>query len=254
MALKNQSLFLYGYAVSTANCSIDFRNAPSGPILQATINLGYYSLTTLLEAIANAMQTADPDNEYSASANRAIAGGTQNRVSITTAGTHLELLFGSGPRAATTIAPFIGFNTSDYTGATTYTGYTTSGTTLIPDYVGYGYSGPEFNQKNFGVVNVSASGKKEAIVFALQQFIKVQFKYEPQTKWIEQWLPLIQWMIQQREFDFTPDYTDPNTFYSVTLETSSGDGKGLSFMPKEMLPDFPFFWDTDEMMFRVQTD
>lgn len=252
MALRNQSLFLYNYSVTSENSSIDFRNAPAGPVLQATIKSGFYSLTTLLAAIANAMSTVDPDNSYSATADRTIAGGTQNRVSIATAGTHLELLFGTGPRVASSIAPYIGFNTTDYTGATTYTGSSTSGTVLMPDYVGYNYLGPEFIQKNFGVVNVSASGQKEAIVFALQQFIKVQFKYEPETKWINQWVPLIQWMIQQRAFDFTPDYTIPSTFYSVTLETSESDGKGLSFTPKEMLPDFPFYYDTGTMMFRVQ--
>lgn len=252
MALRNQSLFLYSFSISQANSSIDFRNAPAGPIIQATIKLGFYSLSTLLSAIANAMQTADPDNAYSATADRSIMGGTQNRVTIATAGTHLELLFGTGPRVATSIAPYIGFNTVDFTGALTYAGSQTSGTVLIPDYVGYGYAGPEFNQKNFGVVNVSASGQKEAIVFALQQFITIKFKYEPQQKWIDQWLPFVKWLIQQRQFDFTPDYTQPSTFYSVTLETSSADGKGLAFMPTEMLPDFPFFWETGEMKFRVQ--
>ncbi len=252
MALKNQSLFLYGYQINPTNASIDFKNASGGPVLQATLALGSYSLTTLLNAIAAALSAADPDNQYTATANRSIAGGTQNRISITSSGTYFSLLFGSGPRIATSIAPYIGFNNLDYTGALTYTAYTTSGTILIPDYVGYKYTGPEFNQKNFGVVNVSASGLKESVVFALQSFITVQFKYEHQTKWVTQWLPLVQWLIQQKPFDFTPDYTQPNVFYSVTLESSADDSQGLAFAPKEMLPDFPFYWDTDEMRFRVQ--
>jgi hypothetical protein len=252
MALKNQSLILYNFTVTPANSSIDFRNAPSGPIIQATIKLGFYSLSTLLSAIAAALVSADPDNEYFATADRTIAGNTQNRVTISTLGTHFELLFGTGPRVASSIAPYIGFNPSDYTGSTTYTGSSTSGTVLIPDYPGYNYLGPEFNQKNFGVVNVSASGQKEAVVFALQQFITVTFKFEQQNKWITQWLPLVQWMIQQQQFDFTPDYTQPDVFYSVTLESSEADGQGLAFMPTEMLPDFPFYYDTGEMRFRIQ--
>lgn len=252
MALRNQSLFLFSYTVDPSNSSIDFRNAPGGPILQATIKLGFYSLSTLLTAIASALQTADPDNPYTATADRTIMGGTENRITISTGGTHFELLFFSGPRVATSISPYIGFNSVDYTGSLTYTGSITSGVTLIPDYIGYNYVGPEFLQKNFGAVNISASGQKEAIVFSLQQFIKVRFKFEKQQRWISYWLPLIQWMIQQREFDFTPDYTQPNVFYSVTLESSDEDGKGLAFSPTEMLPDFPFYWDTGTMTLRVQ--
>lgn len=252
MALRNQSLLLYNFSVDPSNSSLDFKNAPGGPVIMATLRLGFYSLSTLLDEIVRAMQSADPDNEYFVTADRTIGGGLQNRETISTAGTHLDLLFGTGPRIATSIAPYIGFNNLDYTGALTYTGAFSAGVTLMPDYVGYNYLGPEFQPKNFGVVNVSTSGLKEAIVFALQNFIEVSYKLEPQSKWIAQWNPFLQWIIQQREFDFTPDYTDPNTFYSVTLEESEADGSGLAFKGTEMLPDFPFYYETGMMKFRIQ--
>jgi hypothetical protein len=58
-------------------------------------------------------------------------------------------------------------------------------------------------------------------------------------------------MIQQRQFEFTPDLTAPTIFYDVTLESIPADGKGLGFMGMEMLPDFPFQYDTGLMKFRV---
>jgi hypothetical protein len=251
MALTAKSLFLYNYQVTPNNSSIDFQAMNAGPVIQATLNVGFYSLSSLLIEIARAMGAADPNNLYTATADRTIAGGLQNRVTISTNGAFLSILFGSGPRVGSSIAPYIGFNTVDQVGALTYTGTQTSGTTLIPSEVGFNYSGAEFNQKVFGNVNVSASGQKEAIVFAIQQFIQVQYLRETQLNWILYWLPMVQWMIQQREFDFTPEISSPDVFYEVSLEQTEADGQGLAFMPTEMLPEFPNNWDTGLMKFRL---
>jgi hypothetical protein len=104
-------------------------------------------------------------------------------------------------------------------------------------------------QKNFGALNISASGLKEAIVFNLQSFWQVQFKYIPEDLVDSDWLPLIQWMIQQRDIDFTPNITDPSTFYTGTLESPN---QGLDFNLSEMLPSFPFNYQTPLMKFRVR--
>ena len=65
------------------------------------------------------------------------------------------------------------------------------------------------------------------------------------------WVPFVQWMIQQREFEFTPDITQASTFYPVTLDDPDS---GLSFNFSEMLPDFPGLFQTPLMKFRVVTD
>lgn len=253
MALKNPSLFLYGFTVTALNSSIDFQNASAGPILMATVQQGNYSLSSLMTAIVVALQAADPANTYTCTADRTVAGGTQNRVTIaTTTGTYFSILFSSGPRHASAIAPLIGFNAADYTGFLTYEGSTTAGTTLIPNFTGFQYLGPDFMQKNFGQVNVSASGIKEAITFAVQYFFQVQFKYIPEATWEDVWTPLMAWLIQQNEVDFTPDITAPTTFYESTLESSPGDGKGLAFQAREMLSEgFPFLYDSGLMKFRL---
>lgn len=249
MALRSRSLFLYGYQVTVQNNAIDFKNSGGGTVIQATLRLGYYSLTSLLNEIARAMNAADPTQNYFATADRTFSSGLQNRVSIGTTGSFLSLLFLTGPRTSSSVAPLIGFTVADRVGSVSYQGTSTSGVILTPDYVGYNYLGPTNYKKVFGNLNISASGVKEAVVFQVQEFLQVQFKYEPESK-ISVWEDLMEWMITQKEFDFTPDSSNPSLFYNVTLETSSDDGKGLGFKMTEMVPQFPFFYDTGMMKFR----
>jgi len=252
MALTAKSLILYGLEVTTSNRSIDFKTSGGGAELQATLTLGYYSLTDLMSEIKTQMQAADPYNTYTVTADRTISGGTQNRVTISTSGSYLSLLFGSGTRAASTVAPLIGFTSTDKTGATTYTGTSTCGTALTSTLTGYNWIPPEMNQKVFGSLNISTTGIKEAIVFQIQKFFSVQFKYEPKSYVINSWLPFWQWSIQQRAFEFTPEVTSPSAFYNCTLEKTGADSKGLGFAWKEQLPDFPNLYDSGLITFRVK--
>jgi hypothetical protein len=253
MALRAKSLFLYNLQVTTLNQNIPFRAVTLGPELTAVVPVGYYSLTSLLLAIKTAMQLADPAHVYTVTADRTISGGTQNRVTIATSGTYLDLLFLSGMTAATSIAPLIGFSTTDQTGATTYTGTASSGTALIPTWWGNNYQPPQLFRKNFGSVNVASNGTKEAITWSIMQFIGVEFKFEPYAVALTNWPALINWMIQQKPFDFTPEITSPNTAYQVTLDKSPEDGKGLGWNMKEMLPDYPFAFQTGAFTMRIIT-
>lgn len=250
MALTSRSLILYGFTVDANNSSLDFQNVALGPTLLATLNFGYYSLTALAQEIVRAMTAVDNTNTYTVMADRTIGGGLQNRVTIQTGGAFLSLLFGSGVRAASSVAPLIGFNASDYTGATTYTGSATAGTALVPTYVGYNYLSPDFMHKVFGAVNVSAIGEKEAIVFNIQKFLQAEFKYETNTKFINEWLPFMDWAIQQRLYEFTPEVSSPGVFYEVTLESTSDDNKGLGFTFREMLPQFPGLYQSGMLKMR----
>lgn len=251
MALTAQSLFLYDFEVGTTNFAIDFRIVGAGPILEASVALKFYSLTSVLAAVKAAMEAADPSNVYTVTADRTVAGGTENRVTISTSGAFLELLFATGPRSASTIAPLLGYTATDKTGATSYAGTVTAGTALISELVGYNFTPAAMSQKVFGNVNISTSGKKEAIIFNTQKFPLVEFKYEPSTKVETEWQTLNQWMMKQRSFDFTPEITSPSTFFEATLETHVGDGRGLGFTMREMLPNFPNHWTTGIMKFRV---
>ncbi len=250
MALGAKSLFNYGIQVTTTNNALDFKAAVSGPVLTATLSLGFYSPTTLAAEVALQLQTADPANIYSVSVNRNYLGGTENRITISTNGSYLSLLFASGPNTFINCSSLIGFNSSDYTGNTTYVGSSSTGVSLIPDYIGYNYLDPQNQSKLFGAVNVSASGVKEAVVFNTQFFINVDFKYEAKAR-LTLWKSFFTWAIQQRPFDFTPEIVNPNTFYSVTLEKTQYHDQGLGYLMNEMLPDFPNYYETGALEFRV---
>lgn len=250
MALTSKSLFLYGLEVTPQNRYLDFD--VGGGVVTATLPLGFYSLTSLLDAIVSAMKAAAPAETFTATADRTFGGGLQNRVTIaTTSAPSLDLLFSTGPNALNTIAPLIGFLSNDFTGSLSYQGTSSAGIALAPNWWGKNYRPPEFFRKNFGALNVSASGQKEAIVFAIQRFIGVEFEHEPNSAAFADWPALIDWMIQQRPFDFTPQVASPNTVYEVTLESSAEDGKGLAMQLKEMLPSKPFQWTTGPLVFRV---
>lgn len=248
MALKNPSLFLYGLTIDSTNQNISFQAVSMGPTLTAVLTPGYYSLSTLMTLIEAAMAAVDSSNTYTVTADRTQSAGTQNRVKIATSGAFLSLLFSSGN--ASNPSSLLGFNTSDYTGATSYTGSASAGTSLIPNQLGYSFLPPQAMQKNFGQLNVAASGLKESVVFNLQSFWQVMFKYIPEVTMENTWLPLVQWMIQQRELEFTPDITVGNTFYVGTLEDPN---QGLQFNFTEHLSEgLPFEYYTPVMKFRVR--
>lgn len=243
MALRNPSLFLYNFTIDSTNQYITFVNSTT--TLTATITLGFYSLNGLGTAIVAALQAQDPVNVYSFSVNRDIMGGTQNRFTLTSSDTVFSLLFSSGNPSNP--ASLIGFTSTDFTGATTYTGNSTCGTSLIPNQLAYNYLGPDMMRKNFGAVNVSASGLKESITFSLQKFFQMEFRYIPEATLTSEWTVLIDWMISQKELEFTPDISDPSVFYVCTLEEPN---KGLEINFAEMLPDFPFQYKTPVFKFR----
>ena len=253
MALTQKSLFLYNLQVTSLNSSIDFKASSGGPVLQATVPIGYYSLGDLMNAIVSAMAAVDTVNTYTVTANRTYSGGTQNRVTISTSGAYLSLLFASGSRSASTIAPLIGFAVADQTGATTYTGTSSAGTTLQPVWWGKNYLDVNSLRTNFGSLNISANGTKEAITYQIQQFIEVQFDYEPYSAVVNAWQPFLTWAIQQQGFEFTPDITQPNTVYNVTLESTEEDSQGLGYRMKEMLSDgLPFLYSSGLLKFRLK--
>ncbi len=251
MALRDKSLFTFGFSIDTSNQNLDFLNVALGAQITAVIPASFYTLGTLATAITLAMNTADITNTYTCTVNRTAGSNLQNRITIATNGAFLTLLLSSGTNVLTSIRDMISFGHADLTGATTYTNSATSGTALQSAFYGFNYTPPQAYQKNTGDVTISASGVKEGISWSIQQFIQIEFKYEPLASVLAYWDPFIQWMILQKPFEFTPETNAPSTVYSVTLEKSPGDGKGLGFMMKEMLPDYPFTFSTGQLEFRV---
>lgn len=252
MALRDKSLFLYGFEVTSTNFAIDFKKTSGGAQLMASLRFGFYSLTDLLIEIKRALEAADPSNTYTATANRSISSGTQNRVTISTSGSYLELDFLSGPRSLSSIHTMIGFPSVNQTGATTYTGTSSAGTVLLTTLTGYTFLPPELLKTIIGTINITTDGQKEALVWSVQKFTQIEFKYEPEAKSKTEWANFLTWATQQRPFDFTPEAGTYGTVHNVTLETTSADGKGLGYRMDEMLPDFPFNYKTGILKMRVK--
>lgn len=254
MALTAKSLFNYGIQVTTLNRNLDFVAELAGDTLTAVLTLGFYSPGGLAAQIALQMQSTDPDRIYSVTVDRSVMGGTQNRITVSTSGSFLELLFSTGPNAATSPATIMGFLDNDYTGNTTYTGAASTGTILIPDFVGYSYDDSTNMAKLFGAVNVATSGLKEAVTFAVQYFVNVEFKYEPSSR-LAEWKTFFIWAIQQRQFDFTPEISSPETVYNSTLESTEMDEQGLGYKMREQLDEnLPNFYTTGPLKFRIIPD
>ena len=250
MALVAKSLMTYSVQVTSLNQNLDFKAASGGPTLTAQLNLGSYSPIGIAVEVARAMQAVDSANNYSAAVSYNVLGGTQNRITISSTGTFLSLLFASGPNAATSPAALLGYNPTDYTGATHYTGSATIGVGLITTFNVYTYLDDQAMAKVFGAVNVSASGLKESVVFNIQKFIEFEIKYEPASRLIE-YKNFFYWAIQQQPFDFIPQITVPTTAYQVTLESTESDPKGLGYRMKEMLPNFPNLYQTGPLKLRI---
>ena len=135
MALRSKSLFLYNYTITSLNRSLDFRAVALGPVLLAQLRIGDYSLTDLLIEIKRALEVADPLRTYTVTADRTFSGGTQNRVTIASSGLYLDLLFASGPRVGSSVAPIIGFAAVDRVGGVSYQGTSSTGTSLVTEYI-----------------------------------------------------------------------------------------------------------------------
>jgi len=251
MALRAKSLFLYGFDINATNASLDF-NVNGGSTLQATLRYGYYSLNSLMTEVIRAMGEQAPLETFTYSINRAVSGGLENRVTILIASGTITLLFGSGPRIVSSCSAILGFAAADVTGAS-LTSIATAGTALVTEREGYSYLSPDFTRKVKGSVNISASGVKEAIVYEVQQFAQVEFKHEPEAKVITQWTPLMDWLMQQRPVELTPELTTPSVVIEGTLEKTGYDSAGLGYQLLEMLPDFPFYYRTGLMVFRKST-
>ncbi len=254
MALNSKSVLTYGITVTTLNYAIDFKVDSGGSVLTAYLNIGSYSPSSLALEVAAQIQsaalTAGSSDIFTVSLSRNIMGGTQNRMTIVSNGSYFSLLFLTGGNTTITAAIIMGFNNADYTGALTYTGSATTGTSLIPDYIGYNYLDSNNMAKLFGAVNISSSGLKEAVTFSIQNFVEVEFKYEAKANLLA-WMNFFSWAIQQKSFDFIPEILTPDTVYNVTLEKTQYHDQGLGYRMNEMLPEFPNFYQTGPLEFRI---
>lgn len=254
--VKDIALFLYGFQITNSNRYIDFQNVSLGPVLQAVLNLGNYTATEFMAEIKRAMEFADGTNKYTLSLDRTISTNRDNRLHISTNGSFLSILFGSGTDAPSSPRDLMGFMHSDYTGSTTYAGSSTAGIILIPDFATYNYTGPDQKVESDGSKNVSANGIKETLVYAQVQFFQGEWKYITNfngNTQRTQWEALLKYLIKQLKLEFTPSINeDPNTFFECTLESTPEDSNGMKYEMKLQVGEGLYrFYQTGLMKFRL---
>lgn len=250
MALTSLSQMNYGIEITKFNRYIDFQTTFEGPQFSAALSVGYYSLTSIANEVVRAMTAADAANSFYCTVDRTYLSGSANRITIGcgTSG-YLNLLFHSGTHTVNTAASVLGYSITDYTGSIYYQNASSIGTYLRPSLYGYNYVPFELNQEVQGSRSIAVSGIKEAIVFNIMKFGSIEFKFEPKSK-IAEWTAFMQWAIQQRPFEFTPEIASPSTYYEVTLDTSSRGSNGMGFRFSEQLPQFPNYYQTGKLEFR----
>lgn len=246
---KDRALFIYGFDIDNNNKYINFKTSSMGAQLTGTMTVGNYTCTEFLAEIKRVMELADGVNKYTIAIDRSINSGTSNTVAITTNGSYLTLLFGTGSNSANSPRLILGFDQADYIGGLSYAGTINAGTILYPDFPTYDYLGPDDYITNDGTKNVSASGIKETLVFAQMQFLQGSWKYitdfNSNTQ-LTQWRKFLKYGSRQLKFEFTPSTAeDSSLFYQVTIETTASDGNGMGYKLNQMLGQNLYrFYDT----------
>lgn len=253
---RDIALFLYGFDVTAFNRYLPFKRTSLGSELLAVLEIRNYTATEFMAEVKRAMEVADPLNTYTVTLNRTIMSNRENRMTVVTSGSYLDLLFGTSSSAANSVRDLMGFAHSDYTGATSYTGYISAGTILIPEFATWDYLGPDQYATNDGVKSVSASGIKETLVFAQMYFIQGQWKYITNfggRTQLTEWQNFLKYATRQLKFEFTPSLNeDSETFYQVTLESTPADSNGLGYKLSQQRGEGLFrFYDTGVLKFRV---
>ncbi len=251
MALKNPSLFTYGYQITPTNQFLPFKDS-SGTEYVATLPLGYYSAQSLANQIDVSLNSISPSDSIFVDIDWTFNSNTENRFVLRSTGTAFTLPFLTGTNASDSVAPLIGFDASDYSGLTTYTGPSDTGSKVFTELTGYNYLPPTMYKTETSAQTISIRGDKETIVWSTQEFTQVEYKYEPEVKVNIVWQPFMDFAAHGRPFDFTPDYVlYPSVVYSVTFEKTTGASNGLGYKFQELLPSFPFLYTTGQIMMRL---
>ena len=122
----------------------------------------------------------------------------------------------------------------------------------------------DFQEYINGSVNKSASGKVEVIYFGTSRFLEFNIKYATSRaigsggavrlnlQGLEDLRALMQFLTRRGPLKIIPDEDDSATFYTIQLESTPDDSKGLKFKLKELYGQgLPGFFETGVLRFLV---
>lgn len=256
MSILTKSAFYYGHTVTTENNAIDFNEG--GSELNATLNIGNYSLTEYAAEIKRALDAAGALT-YTVTFNRT------TRIITISAGSNFALLTTSGTRAGTSAFSMAGFSGADKTGANSYAGSAGSGSEFLPmsrldDYI----PSSLWKGKQDGVVNRAASGRIQAVYFGDVKFFQMNIVNQANdgttrsgiitanASGLDQLVAFMDYAITKGKMEFMPDVSSRSTFYKIVLESTRQDKNGLEYQLKKIAKAHGYY-ETDAMVMRDLT-
>lgn len=239
--ITTRSAFFYGTTVTQFNRSIDFDEG-AGEI-QATLDIGDYSYTEYIQAIALAMTLAG-GQPYVATPDRATGKWTISAAS------NFSLLVSTGSRVATSVWGMAGFTGSDKTGANSYLSQESAGSIYETQHPVDNYLAPDENiHKEQATLNQTASGVTQIISFDDSSRIRMNIRlitnnlnlkntpFYSNASGIQDAKDFMTYLLTKSRVEFMPDTDTKTTFHTCLLESTKQDRSGLIFEFENMSPD-----------------
>ena len=256
MALTTFSKFYYNFQVTRSNNKINFDEGAGE--LEATVNIGKYTPTTLTVAIKTAMDAAGL-LDYTVTFDR------DTRIYTISSDSAFDLLLDTGAQSAIGIYAVIGFNQGvDLTGLLTYSGDTSAGSVYNNQFILQDYLGPNKSKEQIdSSINESANGVIETVSFGVRRFIKMSLKWitnleqngkiiKNNPTGVEDLEDFLEYLITKGQLEFMPDKDNTAEFFTVIVESLPGSSNGTGYEIKELVDkNVPGYFEINNLKFRV---
>ena len=251
--IQTLSVFYFGTTITTDNQSLDFDE--SGSELQATLQVGDYSLTELIDEAVRAMNEVGGQT-YSGTLNRTTRKPTISATS------NFTLRTNTGSRFGTSVYPLLGYSTAaDKTGSNSYEADNGAGSEYRPQYILDEYTErDDYRVKEDAVVNRAVSGEIQSVTYGDGARITMTIKLITNNTNLNQTyfysnatgkadaIEFMNYLITKAKVEFMPDVDTRSTYYKLILESTELSETGTQFQLLNM--QFPGFYTTGPLLFR----
>lgn len=254
MSISTRPIFYYGYTINVNNIYLNFDEG--GSELTALITAGSYSFEDLADEIALRMNEVGGQT-YTVTADR------DNRSYTISADASFSLLFSTGSNAGGSVASVIGFESTDYTGATSYEGGA-AGSVYEPRFPLQDYVALEdWQEYSEASINESASGKVEVYSIGSRRFTEFNISYVTDNTMrdgslfvndsnaVDSLRSFMVYAITKGPIEFMVDKEDRSTYSTLILESTPTSSTGTGFKLRELYGQrLVGFFETGRLKFR----
>lgn len=258
MSLKTRSAFIYGHTITDINASINFVEDGVTELL-ASIEVGAYSLTTFLDAVAVALNEIG-DNEYTVTVDRT------TRLITISADANFDLLVTTGSQKDIAAWTLLGF-TTDRSGSDTYVADLPSGSVYYPQGPLYDYIPSNNIQEAVqSVRNESSSGSAiEVISYGVRNYMECEIKYatdivqptgkqfflENNPNGVSDLRTFMAYLNTIAPVEFIPDKTDFTVFETFIIERTARSREGTAYELRELYSEgLADYFSSGKLVFR----